>query len=285
MPKTPFWKQIITQLVLCGVGLFVILPIWGMTRLAFDSTLIGRPTEFLLFPKQFSFATFLKVLDKPYQSVDFAILLKNSLVVSFGAALIAMFLGASLAYAFARFRFPGRKPGLFTLLLTAILPPIAFSLPLYLFLGMLGIRTTLLGLIIVYAVFAMPFCIWNMHAAFQAIPKELEESAFLDGAGNLTAFGYITMPLALPSIAVAGLIAFLMAYSEFAIGWFFVEKPGTLTMAMAIYAMVQTQFNSGAQPWSYLGSMALIMSIPVVIIFLILQQTLLERMLFGNPSG
>jgi ABC-type glycerol-3-phosphate transport system permease component len=121
-----------------------------------------------------------------------------------------------------------------------------------------------------------------MRAAFQAVPKDLEEAAFLDGADNLTAFSNVTLPLALPSIAVAGLIAFLMAYSEFAIGFFFVEKPSTVTLAMAVYSMVQTQFNSGAQPWSYLGSMALIMSIPVVIIFIILQRTLLERMLFGN---
>ncbi len=155
-------------------------------------------------------------------------------------------------------------------------------IPLYIFLSLLGIRATLFGLTIVYAVFAMPFCIWNMRAAFQAVPKDLEEAAFLDGADNLTAFGYVTLPLALPSIAVAGLIAFLMAYSEFAIGFFFVEKPSTVTLAMAVYSMVQTQYNSGAQPWSYLGSMALIMSIPVVIIFIILQRTLLERMLFGN---
>jgi arabinogalactan oligomer / maltooligosaccharide transport system permease protein len=282
MRRIPFWRQIVTQLVLLIIGLFVIIPIWGISRLAFDGSLHGRPTDFRFFPKQFSMGAFFKVLDTPYSSVHFGTLLQNSLIVSFGAALIAIILGASLAYAFARFRFPGRQPGLFILLLTAILPPVAFMLPLYIFLSMIGLRTTLLGLTIVYAVFAMPFCIWNMRAAFQSIPKDLEEAAFLDGANNITAFGYITLPLALPSIAVAGLIAFLMAYSEFAIGFFFVEKPGTVTLAMAIYSMVQTQYNSGAQPWSYLGSLALIMSIPVVIIFLVLQRTLLERMMFGN---
>ena len=203
-------------------------------------------------------------------------------MVSFGAAFIAIVLGASLAYAFARFRFPGRQPGIFALLLTAILPPIAFATPLYILLSLLGIRATLLGLTIVYAAFGMPFCIWNMRAAFQAIPKELEEAAFLDGAGNFTTFRYVTLPLAIPSIAVAGLIAFLMSYSEFAIGWLFVEKPGTVTLAMSIYAMVQSQYEGGAQPWSYLGSLALIISIPVVVVFLILQRTLLDRMMFGN---
>jgi arabinogalactan oligomer/maltooligosaccharide transport system permease protein len=278
MRKMPLLRQLGSQLLLILIGLYVILPIWGIARLAFDGSLLSRPTEFRWLPKVFSINAFLKVLDRPYQSVEFMTLLQNSLTVSFGAALMALLLGASLAYAFARFRFPGRQPGLFLLFLTALLPPIAFTTPLYIVLSIFKIRTTLLGLTIVYAAFAMPFCIWNMRAAFQAIPKELEEAAFLDGADHLTTFTKITLPLALPSIAVAALIAFLMAYSEFAIGWLFVEKPNTVTLAMSIYAMVQ---SGNAQPWSYLGSLALIMSAPVVAIFLILQRTLLDRMLFG----
>jgi arabinogalactan oligomer/maltooligosaccharide transport system permease protein len=282
MRRISFLQQLFTQLALIAVGSFVILPIWGMARLAFDGSLKGRPTEFLTLPKVWSFVPFLQVLDKPYQSVNFATLLKNSLLVSFGAALIAILLGMSLAYAFARYRFPARQVGLFALLLTAVLPPVAFLTPLYIILGLMKIRTTLLALVIVYAAFAMPFCIWNMRAAFQAIPKEVEEAAFLDGAGDLTSFLFISLPLALPSIAVAGLIAFLMAYSEFTLGWLFVDKAANVTLAMSIYAIVQTQYLGGAQPWSYLGSLAIIMSIPVVVIFLIFQRTLLDRMMFGS---
>jgi arabinogalactan oligomer/maltooligosaccharide transport system permease protein len=281
MRKITLPRQIGSQIVLALIGLYVILPIWGIIRLAFDGSLMGRATEFRWLPKVFSVDAFFKVLDKPYQSVDFIILLKNSLTVSVGAGLIAILLGASLAYAFARFRFPGRQPGLFLLLLTALLPPIAFTTPLYIVLSILKIRTTLLGLTIVYAIFAMPFCIWNMRSAFQAIPKELEEAAYLDGAGNFTTFLLISLPLALPSIAVAGLIAFLMAYSEFAIGWLFVEKASTVTLAMAIYAMLQ---SGTAQPWSFLGSLILVMSAPVVVIFLLLQRTLLDRMMFGAAN-
>ena len=284
MRRITFVRQLLTQAALFVVGFFVILPIWGIARLAFDGSLIGRPTEFRLLPKVWSFGPFLQVLNKPYQSVNFATLLKNSLLVSFGAAFIAIILGMSLAYAFARFRFPGRQMGLFAILLTAVLPPVAFMTPLYIILGMLKIRTTLFALVIVYSAFAMPFCIWNMRAAFQSIPKEVEEAAFLDGASDLRSFISITLPLAVPSIAVAGLIAFLMAYSEFTLGWLFVEKADNVTLAMSIYAIVQTQYSGGAQPWSYLGSLAIIMSIPVVVIFLLLQRTLLERMMFGSMS-
>lgn len=284
MRKISWPRQLSTQLALALIGFFVLLPIWGIARLAFDGSLRGRPTEFRLIPKIWSFDAFLKVLDQPYQSVHFTVLLKNSLLISFGAALIAILLGVSLAYAFARFRFPGRQTGLFALLLTAVLPPVAFMTPLYIIFGLMQIRTSLLALVITYAAFAMPFCIWNMRAAFQAVPKEVEEAAFLDGAGDLTSFLRVTLPLALPSIAVAGLIAFLMAYSEFTLGWLFVDKADNVTLAMSIYAIVQTQYSGGAQPWSYLGSLAIIMSIPVVVIFLIFQRTLLERMMFGDAS-
>lgn len=284
MRRISLLRQLGTQIFLVLTGLFVILPIWGMVRLAFDGSLIGRPTEFHWFPKAFSMDAFLKVLDRPYQSVDFAVLLKNSMLVSLSAAVLAILLGISLAYAFARFRFPARSAGLFVILLTAVLPPVAFMTPLYILLSMLKIRTTLMALVIVYAAFGMPFCIWNMRSAFQAIPKEIEEAAFLDGASDLLTFIFITLPLALPSIAVAGLVAFLMAYSEFALGWLFVEKADTVTLSMAVYAIVQNQYQGGAQPWSYLGSLALIIAAPVVAVFIILQRTLLDRMTFGSAG-
>jgi arabinogalactan oligomer / maltooligosaccharide transport system permease protein len=278
MRKLNFWQQAGTQLVLFVIAFFVFLPIWGILRMAFDGSLKGAATEFHLLPKQFSLAPLLTVFDHPYQSVQFSTLLQNSLIVSISAAVLAILLGTSLAYAFARFRFPGRQTGLFVILLTALMPPIAFTTPLYILLSWMGIRTTLLALVLVYAAFAMPFCIWNMRAAFQAVPKEVEEAAFLDGAGDLTTFLYITLPLSLPSIAVAALIAFLTAYSEFTIGWLFVSKAETTTLAMAIYAIVSA---GSAQPWSQLGSLALLMSAPVVVIFLLLQRTLLDRMMFG----
>lgn len=281
MRNLPRWQQILRQGLLALVGLYVLIPIWSMLRLAFDGDLRGRPTEFRLFPARFSLEPLLKVLDRPYQTVEFTTLLQNSLMVTLGAAALSIVLGASLAYAFARFRFPGRQAGLFTILLTAVLPPVAFMTPLYIVLSSLGIRANLFGLVIVYAAFAMPFCIWNMRAAFQSVPREVEEAAFLDGANHLTTFAYITLPLALPSIAVAALIAFLMAYSEFTLGWLFVDRASNVTLSMAVYSIVQT---GSAQPWSQLASLALLISAPVVVIFIIFQNTIFERFAFGSTG-
>ncbi|WP_343411678.1 carbohydrate ABC transporter permease [Candidatus Amarolinea dominans] len=210
--------------------------------------------------------------------MPFLALLRNSLIVSAGAALLSVALGASMAYAFARYRFPGRRLGLFGLLLGVLLPPVALMVPLYLLLSALGIRTTLFGLTLVYTSFAMPFCIWNMRAAFQAVALELEESAFLDGASPWVTFWRITLPLALPAIAVAGLIAFLIGYSEFAMGWLFVDKAQNVTLAMAISGMVQSSYLDS---WANLAALALMMSLPVVVIFLAAQRYLINRLLLG----
>jgi arabinogalactan oligomer / maltooligosaccharide transport system permease protein len=280
MRKLTLWQQALAQVGLALVALFVIVPIWEMFYLAFDGGVIGWPTTFRLWPQNFTLDIFAQMWVKPAQSLPFLGALKNSLVVSGGAALLSVGLGASTAYAFARFRFPGRGAGLFGLLLGTMLPPVALMTPLYILLTALHMRATLLALVIVYTSFSMPFCIWNMRAAFQAVPRELEESAFLDGAGPLRTFGWITLPLALPAIAVAALIAFLIAYSEFAMGWLFVQKSSDVTLAMAISGLL----TGGDPSWSRLAAVAVMMSAPVVAIFVILQKYVLSGLLIGAPT-
>ncbi len=273
-------QQILTQLALLLIALFVILPIWGMGRLAFDASIMGAPTDFRLLPEEFTWEIFRYVWTEPAQSLSLIGLLRNSIIVSGGAALFAVVMGASMAYAFARYRFPGRKTGLFVLLVGAMLPPVALMTPLYILLSMLGLRTQLIGLVIVYAAFSMPFCVWNMRSAFQSVPKELEESAFLDGASPIYTFWRVTLPLALPSIAVAALLAFLIGYTEFAIGWLFVESSSNVTLAMAVSGMLQRS----SMAWSSISAMALLMSIPVVIIFLGLNRYLLSGFFLGSAE-
>jgi arabinogalactan oligomer/maltooligosaccharide transport system permease protein len=270
-------RQIATQIVLGLVALVVLLPIWGMLRLAFDAALKGAPLTFRIWPETFSLVAFQKAWAAPSQSLSFPGLLRNSLIVAGGAALISVVLGASMAYAFARFRFPGRRTGLFGLLLGVLLPQVAVMTPLYVLLSAIGIRASMLGLMIVYTAFAMPFCIWNMRAAFQAVPNELEEAAFLEGATPLVAFWRITLRLALPSLAVAGLMAFLIGYTEFAIGWLFVESGDNVTLAMAVSGMMGVDV-----PWSTLSALAVLMSLPVVFIFVLLHRYLMRGLLIGQ---
>jgi arabinogalactan oligomer / maltooligosaccharide transport system permease protein len=277
MKKIKWQQQLLYQLGFVLIALFVIVPVWGMAQMAFDASIRGWPLEFRLIPREFTLDVFRQVWERPAQTLSFLGALRNSLFVAGGAALIAVAFGASLAYAFARFRFPGQRVGLFTLLLVALLPPVALMTPLYILLSAIGLRTTLIGIMIVYAAISMPLCVWNMRAAFQAVPKEIEEAAFIDGATQWQTFWRVTLRLALPSIGVAALIAFLIGYSEFAIGWLFVDKPGNVTLAMAISGL---QRNIGLS-WSTLAAAAIMMSIPVVIVFIVLQKYILRGSLFG----
>ena len=271
-------QQVLFQVILALVALFVLLPIWELAYLAFDGGVIGWPTEFRLLPAKPTLDVFVLMWNRAGQSVTFLSALRNSLTVSIGAALLSVVLGTSMAYAFARFRFPGRRIGLFGLLLGALLPPVALMTPLFILLRAVNVQSSLLALAIVYASFSMPFAIWNMRSAFQSVPKELEEAAFLDGASHFVTFLNITLPLAAPAISIAALVAFLIGYSEFAMGWLFVAKSDDVTLAMSISGIL----NGNNLSWSWLAALSVMMCIPVVLIFIGLQRTLLDRMMFGN---
>lgn len=275
MRKKSWWKQMFWQGILIVVALFVLLPIWNMARLSLDGAIKSVPTSFRLWPREFTLQVYRDVWQNPAQSRSVLGLLSNSLIVSGGAAALAIGLGASMAYAFARFRFPGRELGLFGLLVGALLPPVALMTPLYILLSAVGLRTSLLGLMIVYTAFSMPFCVWNMRAAFQSVPWELEEAAVLDGASFLTSFWKITLPLALPSISVAALLSFLIGYTEFAMGWLFVESSEKVTLAMAVSGL------RGAS-WSQMSALAILMSLPVAVLFLFLHRYLLRGVFIGE---
>ena len=109
------------------------------------------------------------------------------------------------------------------------------------------------------------------------MPKELEEAAFLDGATSFKTFLLVSLPIALPSIAVAALVSFLIGYSEFVMGWLFVSKSYNVTLAMAISGML----GANSLEWSRLAALSILMSLPVVLIFVLLKRTLLDRLLIG----
>jgi len=273
-------RQALCQAALLLVGIFVLLPLWSLSRLALDGAIKSVPTAFTLWPQQPTLGVFGQVWQRASQSLSFLGLLANSLWVSCLAAGLSVVMGASTAYAFARLRFAGRRVGLLSLLVGAFLPPVALMTPLYLILESLHLRDSTFGLVLVYAAFSLPFCIWNMRAAFQAAPRELEEAAALDGATPLGCFLRVALPLALPAIGTAALVAFLGAYSEFAVGWLFVENGRDVTLAMAIWGMR----TMGGVPWSQIAAMAILMTLPVTAVFLVLRKALFDRMAFGSPE-
>ena len=280
--------QLVRQGLLAVVALFVIAPVWVLFTMATDGTTTGYPEAFHLLPQSFTLDRFAEALRSDFVDMGFAGLVRNSLLVAGSAALFSVIFGATMAYAFARLRFPGSRAGLVAILLGAFLPPIALGLPLFVLvitieknvpvLHDFGLRDSTLSLAILYATFALPLTIWLMRAAFRAVPADLEASAFVDGASRFTAFRRITLPLAMPSILVTALVSFLLAYTEFALAWMFIESEKNVTLAMVL-AMETTGFFTAN--WGLTAAYGLLMAIPVVIVFVVLQRLLLRGALAG----
>ncbi len=281
-------NQLVTQLILVGVAIVVLAPVWVLVLLAIDGSFLTAPREFALWPKEPTADKLIEAWTRPGRALDFLGLLRNSLYVSLGAAGISLLFGATMAYAFARLRFPGASVGMFGILVGAFLPLIALATPLFmLFLWLetlfpllrdVGFRGSTTALALLYAAFSMPLLIWLMRSAFRGVPNELEEAAFLEGASRWTTFRRITLPIAVPPILVAALIAFLLAYSESAIAWLFASSEENLTLAM-ILASAQTGVFS--YEWGPLAAHALLMTFPVVIIVALLQRQLSRGALLG----
>ena len=279
------------QAFLVLVGAFVLLPVWVLVLMATDGSIVGYPSGFHPIPVDPTLDRFRDAFFRPGAVLDYWGLLRNSLLVSVSAALAALVLGATMAYAFARMRFPGKDVGLVAILLGVFLPPIGLAVPLFLLFNAIernvplanefGLRDSLVALAILYASFAMPLCLWLMRAAFRAVPEEVEEAAFVDGATRFTTFRRITLPLALPSILVAALVAFLLGYTEFALAWLFISTNENVTLAMILAQATTGFFTSN---WSATAAYALLMAIPVVLVFIVLQRALLKGSLAASET-
>lgn len=300
MPKT--LKDILNQLVLQAfllgvVTVAVLFPIMWVVSLALDPRNIDKPLELRLIPPGASLDAFRRVLIEPWgllcknpndpsSCMTFSLLLKNSLVVALGTALIAVLLGATAAYAFSRFRFIGREAGMLGFIALLMLPASATLAPLYVLLSVIkvggeSLRTTLPGLMLAYGSSALPFSIWNMKGYFDTVPIELEEAGLIDGASVTQIFFRIILPLSTPALAVTVLFSFMTGWTEFVLAWTFLEDPSRFTLAMGLRSM-QGQF---ATPWSDFAAMSILMTIPILLLFFIAQRYIVSGLTVGGVKG
>lgn len=207
--------------------------------------------------------------------------LANSLLISTATALTGLAIATPAAYALSRFDFVGKRTGTEALLATQMFPGVAASVPLYLLLDAAHLLDTRTGLVLVYATTAVPFAIFQLRGAFDAIPRDLEEAAMVDGASRLGAFVRVVLPAARPALAVTALFAFMSAWNEFILAATFLssEERYTLPMLLQRYAG-EHDANLG-----HFAAGAILVSVPVMALFYVLQRQLVSGLTSGGVKG
>ncbi len=205
----------------------------------------------------------------------------NSLIVSGATTIVGVALATTAAYAMSRFRFYGRRTSMTMFLVTQMFPGVLTLIPLYVLLNRLNLLDSMLGLVLVYATTAIPFCVWMLKGYFDTIPKELEESALIDGASRFTIFWKIVLPLAAPAIAVTALFSFMTAWNEFVLAFTFNDEPLAYTLPVTI----QRYADPKSTLWGSFAAASVIVSIPVMALFYRLERYLVGGLTAGGVKG
>lgn len=274
----------LVQVFLLLVLVIVLFPVVWILSMSLDPRDFSRPSGLTIIPPGATLKSYIQILTHPSPNpVTFLQLLRNSLLVSGGTAFGAVVIGTSAAYAFSRLKFPGRQLGMLGFVIVLMIPPGGTLAPLFVLLNAIGLRTSLLGLGIAFTSSALPFAIWNMKGFIDSLPYDLEEAAQIDGCSRTQGFIRVILPLAVPGMAVTALWGFLTGWSEFILSWTFLVDPSTFTLPMVLRGMVG-QYASGT-PWSQFAAMAILMSIPPMVIFFFLQRYLVSGLAVGGVKG
>ena len=264
------------MLVICLPGLWVMLTGFRPNR-----EVLSKPAIWI--PEQFNLDNFAKIFGFGAEQVAIPVpsYFANSLIIALTSTFIALIIGMSGGYAFARFRFPF-KDGIFLgLMLSRTVPGIALSLPVFMIWSYLGLIDTKLGMIIVYTALNIPFTIWLIDGFFRQVPKEMSEAAQVDGCTRWQAFWKVEFPLAKSGIASAGIFAFLTSWNEYALASQLTRSTDSKTLPVGLMDFT-AQFTID---WAGMSAMAVIIIIPALILTFLVQKHLIAGLTFGGVKG
>lgn len=190
--------------------------------------------------------------------------LENSLVIGALVVLITLVLALPAAYALARMHFPGARPLSTAMFLSYLIPPTLLFLPLSQLVRGLGFTDSIWALVVVYPSFTLPFCTWLLMGFVRTVPREIEESAQIDGCTRLQAFRKIILPVIVPGIITAGIFAFTLTYQEYIYALTFISASANKTIS---YGVTTDLIRGDVYYWGSLMSGALIGAIPVAVVY------------------
>ena len=216
-----------------------------------------------------------------FLETDFLTWMKNSFLVSFVVTLSGVVLASTSGYALSRFNFMGRRAVLSSLLMTQMFPATMLLLPFFILLAKLKLLNSYLGLIIIYSSTALPFCIWQMKGYYDTIPVALEEAARMDGCSRFSAFIKVILPVSAPALVITALFSFMASWSEYVVAAIVLQDPGLYTLPLGLKSFQA----SLATQWGLYAAGAVVVSIPVTILFISLSRFLVSGLTVGSVKG
>ena len=257
-------KKIETILIFIFLVIFMLLtlyPVLNVISISLKSENAFQSQSIAFIDQSSSFSTYMQL----FTQTDFFLWMKNSLIISLLVTFFGVTLASTSAYALSRFQFKGRQFGMISILTTQMFPATMLLLPFFILLSKLSLINSFIGLMLIYSSTALPFCIWQMKGFYDTIPVALEESARLDGCNHFQAFYKIILPLSTPALVITALFSFMSSWSEYVVAAIILQDPGLYTLPLGL----KTFQSSLATQWSLYAAGAVIISIPVVILFII----------------
>lgn len=230
-------------------------------------------------PDSWDFSNYVRV----FSQQPFARNILNSVFVAGAVVAISLLLGLTAAFAFGRIRFRGRATLLLTILAVSMFPQVAVLSGLFELIRWLGLFNNLLGLVLSYMIFTLPFTVWVLTAFVRDLPKEVEEAALLDGASSWTLISQVFLPLLWPAMVATGLLAFIVAWNEFLFALTFTLSNDQRTVPVAI-ALI-TGGSEYELPWGNIMAASVIVTLPLIVIVLIFQRRLVAGLTAGAVKG
>ncbi len=272
--------RLIRRLVLVGgLGFFAIwtgLPLyWIVITSIKPNLLIYREPQ--LFPSQVTLDHFAFVLGQ----TPFLQYIRNSVSVTLVTTFLAMIIGTLAAYAIVRLSFAGRRWVARSVVVTYLVPGSLLFIPMFQVIYSIGLIDNIVGLMLTYLTFTVPFATWMMIAYFRNIPSELDDAALVDGCSRLQALVWIMVPIALPALAVVALFAFTLSWNEFLYALVFIGSDSQKTLTVGLIGLVR----GDTFPWGPMMAASLLGALPPTLVYLVSQRWVVSGLAAGGVKG
>lgn len=264
-------------LVLCAGAFIAVAPLLYMASTALQGVAFVQPFPPRLLPESITFENF----EQAFASRNFGRAMLNSALVAIATTVMVTTLAATTAYGFARFEFRAKKLIFAVLMVMIMIPGVVLLIPQFILAKNLGLLNSLPGLVLVYSAGPLAFNTFLLRGFFENLPRELEESAIIDGANPFTIFWRIMLPLAAPAISTVAVFSFLGAWDEYLLALNFLTDESLRTLPIAI-ANFRGQHSSN---WGLVFAGSLTAVIPTILLFMFFQRYFIQGITTGSVRG